>query len=317
MPVEAPDTITRAAFEDVEVRAIDEDSRSAEFVAATENGVETFFGREYLRMSGLNAERYRKNPVVLDSHNRFEASAVIGRATIKTKNRQLVATVTFAETERAETVWQLVVGRFVKALSVGFRATEVQNIDEGETSGAGANRVEGPARVVKKWELFEISVVPVPADADSVGRIAGGVNVDALADALSRRAGKRETEMPDDKKAAEVEPKAEDTPKPEERQAETTTAAPQPTDAELHRRDVMAICPRGHEQLAERCILEGKSLDETKQVLLDAMGDGTKPVGTTEPAKDDETRAENDGEDKPDDDLEKMSDGQFLRSLCG
>ena len=87
---------TRGLLEHVEVREIDIEKRTALFVAATEYGVETWSGREYLRMTGLNLDRFNLNPVVLDTHNRNEAGDIVGRAELTIKNKELLARITFA-----------------------------------------------------------------------------------------------------------------------------------------------------------------------------------------------------------------------------
>src|SRR5205823_12664238 len=60
----------------MELRSIDGGTRSAEFVASTEKPVPMGGGeREVLRMSGARLERYRRNPVLLDTHDRFDLNA--------------------------------------------------------------------------------------------------------------------------------------------------------------------------------------------------------------------------------------------------
>ena len=160
----------RALVAPCELRQLDEGNRRATFVAATENGVETFHGREHLEMGGADLGRYQANPVVLDTHNRFEAGGVVGNAKARIDGRALIAEITFAETERALEVWELVRTGFIKALSIGFIPRRVEHVEEGATARLGNQNVQGPARIVREWELFEISVVPVPADRKAVRR---------------------------------------------------------------------------------------------------------------------------------------------------
>ncbi|MCP4591818.1 MAG: hypothetical protein GY842_13865 [bacterium] len=170
MTRQSPADGCRGLLDRVQIRGIDADKRTATFVAATENGVETYYGTEHLRMAGVDLARFRRNPVVLDTHNRYEAGAVIGKAAVKIEGRNLIAKITFADTARAEEVWRLVSTGFLQALSIGFIARDVQVLDEAESAGDGAERIEGPARVVRAWELYEVSVVPVPADAEALQR---------------------------------------------------------------------------------------------------------------------------------------------------
>lgn len=169
---EDPAGLVRRDLADIAVRSIDEKKRTAEFVAATESGVRGYSGMEYLRMSGARLARFRRNPVVLDTHNRSEVGAILGSAAVRVEGRELFTTVTFAETARAETAWQLVKAGHLRAVSVGFIPNRARTVElrDGETDGEGEARITGPAKIIKEWELFEISVVPVPADAAAVAR---------------------------------------------------------------------------------------------------------------------------------------------------
>ena len=316
------DMCVRGLFDTIEVREVDNDSRTATFVAATENGVDTLMGREYLRMSGGDFGRYRRNPVVLDTHNRYEAGAVIGRARISTKNRELIAEVTFADTERAEEVWQLVRTGFLKALSIGFLPHDVQRVEEGESSGTGANRIEGPARIVKKWELYEISVVPVPADAESLRRsFLHGEEPTVLSEVRSLvRALNRVFEEISDMSKSEKEtaPAAQktktDADDAQEKETRTVVSIEE-RELEVRRRDILAIAPESMRGLAEQCILEGLSLEDARKRMLEEHAKLATPAGTqsVDVLKTGNAQDDDDGNMTVDD----VSDRDFVRSLCG
>jgi len=154
------------------LRKCDEDKRTATYTAATERAVDMGWTKEVLRMHGVRLARFRKNPVFLDSHNYDSAGAVVGSAKIKQQGRELVAEVTYANTARAEEIWQLVRDGHLRAVSIGysFDRKDVRRIAEGEFDGEGDARVEGPAEIVRKWELLELSQVSVPADEDAIRR---------------------------------------------------------------------------------------------------------------------------------------------------
>lgn len=151
--------------EELRTRAVDEKARRATFVAATEVGVRSWFGSEWLRAAGVKLERFQRNPVILDSHVRDEAGRIVGRAT-KTwvEGREVLVEVEFATTKRAEEIWDLVRTGFLRAVSVGYWPIKWTELERGQFDGEGAARVEGPGVVVTEWELLEISMVPVPAD---------------------------------------------------------------------------------------------------------------------------------------------------------
>jgi len=300
-----PEQITRGFIDGCEVRSIDEDARTATFVAATENGVDTYVGREHIKMSGMKLDRYRRNPVILDTHDRYSAGAVIGKAAVKVVNRQLEAVVTFAETARAEEVWQLVRGGFLRALSVGFMPGETQRLAEGEKAKLGDRQIDGPAIIRKTSELYEISVVPVPADADALRR-GTSVGLSQILDEAVRAfvANQGGSIMADTKpKADEVKPAETTSPaKPvEESRTSGATTEPKPmvllTEREIIARDVRAICPKGFESIAERCLVEGKSYEDSRKALLEEYTKRSAPVGTPEPTKVEKTEEKRDAKD--------------------
>ena len=62
----------------------------------------------------------------------------------------------------------LVKDGFIRGVSVGYRVNEWTLIEKGHKSEDG---IEGPAWIATRWEVFEASIVTVPADASvGVGR---------------------------------------------------------------------------------------------------------------------------------------------------
>lgn len=293
----------RGLLDQLERRAINTEERWVEFVAATENGVETWSGRQYLRISGVVLKRFKKNPVILDTHNRWEAGAVVGRGDVRAEGRELIVRVHFAETERAETIWQLVKGGFINAVSVGYipDRKNIVELTEGETDGEGDSAIKGPAVVIKRWELFEISIVPVPADAEAVRRcfLEGQTRaLDAQIEATVRRllgVRSRLTEEPEEEVTVGKE-KNQDAAAghTEERGAaaeETQVVNVEPIAEELDARraaarktEILAITPAGLEHVAHECIVQGLDVEQSRERLLAALQKSATPAGTPEPA---------------------------------
>ena len=328
---ETDEIICRGLFDTVEVRAIDEDTRTATFVAATENGVETMFGREHLRLSGMDLTRFRKNPVVLDTHNLHEAGAIIGSGVIVVAKRELSTSVKFAKTLRAEEIWQLVLQGFLRAMSVGFRALEVQMLDEGEHSGIGQNRIEGPARIIKKSELLEVSVVPVGVDADAVRRgfLEGNERelnsqIRALTGAVNQLLEPSTTEqtMPKDEKET-TKPTAAPA-KEAENTSERAAAAVEPLRPEspeeiqtrqlkARRESVMACVPESLRGFADGLLItRSLTVDDILGQVREKYAAEREAVGTTEPTEI-ENRAAG-GDDKPPK-VADIEDDVLLRSV--
>ena len=267
---------------DIEVRAIDVEKRRASFVASTERAVMTGMGPEVLRMRGARLQRYRKNPVVLDSHERYGIDAIVGRAEVRVDNatRQLLADVEFAPSPRGEAAWALVRDGFLRAVSVGYRPNgkRTRQLREGEADGEGEARVSGPALIVNEWELVELSMVPVPADEDALRR------------AFYAEGGEMQfSEIVDGGSPAAPAPAQPAAPVKDEAvvRAEAAAAAAK-ARAEEHAANAAQIRDlargAGLVDLGESCVLEGLSVEESRKRLLEAHAAKRKPLGTPEPA---------------------------------
>ena len=151
---------------------VDEEERTAEFVASSGGSVNTYAGPEVLRVKGMSLTRYRKNPVVLDCHNRASADDVIGIAAVRKSGGQLIARVQFASDEKSQRIFDKVREGILRAVSIGFTVdpSAIRELEDGEVDGDGDDKVRGPAIVINRSELHEISVVPVPADEDALRR---------------------------------------------------------------------------------------------------------------------------------------------------
>lgn len=146
----------------------DDPERPLRFIVATEgkkaDGLD-------LRMSGLNLDRFRANPVVMYGHDYWgRESLPIGRAeNIEVDGPNLLADTIFdPDDDFAQQVERKYRNGFLNAVSVGF---DVRKIDP-ETG------------VVDEWEMIEYSAVPVPLDPDAVVE-SGRQRALALASAFS------------------------------------------------------------------------------------------------------------------------------------
>lgn len=142
----------------LEMKASDED-RTVEFVASKEV---TDRDGEILKIEGINLKNYKKNPVVLWAHDR--SGLPIGKTVKFTKvGKGLNLKVKFAEPEVygfADTVFKLVKGGYINAVSIGF----MPDYDKVEYP---KNR-KGVHRIFHASELLELSIVPVPANQDAL-----------------------------------------------------------------------------------------------------------------------------------------------------
>lgn len=108
---------------------------------------------EVIKQDGWDLSNFKKNPVILASHNYHEFP--IGKATnIKVEDKRLVFKAVFSQaTQKAIEAYQLVKEGILKSFSVGFIPREY---DEKDRS------------VITKAELLEISLVAVPANPQAI-----------------------------------------------------------------------------------------------------------------------------------------------------
>lgn len=147
-----------------------EENRTVEMSFASETPCLDWWGdKEILRCNdeAMNTERFAAGVMpILFNHKR---DAVVGKPTrIWTESGRAYAEIQFAQTEEAEKIMGLVKDGFIRGVSVGYRVNEWTLIEKGHKSEDG---IEGPAWIATRWEVFEASIVTVPADASvGVGR---------------------------------------------------------------------------------------------------------------------------------------------------
>ena len=125
---------------------------------------------DVVRADGWELRPYKRNPVFLWAHDYTRTP--IGRSSwVGLDAGRLVATIEFAPTAFAREVETLYRQRFLRAVSVGFRACAF-TFRKGR-DGA----VEGVE--FTKQELLEISAVPVPANPEALARAYADGGLDA------------------------------------------------------------------------------------------------------------------------------------------
>jgi hypothetical protein len=151
-----------------------EGDRTLEFIGTTE--LEDRDG-DVMVTSGGDFTNYMKNPVFLAMHN-FE-SLPVGRTLkvipdlIGKKTSFVVKFPTIEELSSnpqtpsehalfADTVYRMYKGGYLNAVSIGFNGIEFEP--------RKANNGRPYAQLYKKYELLEISAVPIPANADALRR---------------------------------------------------------------------------------------------------------------------------------------------------
>lgn len=142
------------------IKEIDEKEHSIRFVFSTDD--EDRHG-EIVDQKGWDVNEYLKNPVVLFAHDHHQPA--VGQVTEIGLNsdNNLEGVIKFAveEYDFAKTIFNLYKGKFMRAVSAGFRNTKFEIDDEEDTF------------ILKENILFEMSVVNVPANAMALAKSSG------------------------------------------------------------------------------------------------------------------------------------------------
>lgn len=142
-------------------KAVDDARRTITFVASSD-AIDSY--GETLDQKTWKLDRYKANPVVLFAHN--DRDLPIGRAETVGLNAEgkLEIEVRFAAAEanpKAEQCFQLAKDDILNGASVGFNADKAERVTE---NGRVFKRLTG-------LDLYEISLVPVPANPETLAKM--------------------------------------------------------------------------------------------------------------------------------------------------
>jgi len=248
--------VLRRSFS-VETRAIDEENRTVELSFSSEAPVERWYGREYLlhEEGAVDLTPLVNAGSVLRNHDPDQIVAKPVRVWIDPETKKGRAIIQFGTTDLAERTFQEVREGLLRGVSVGYRIKEYRWLEEDEVW----ERFEGPGIVATRWDVLEISLVSVPADHTvGVGR--------------SAKTNEGGNAMPE-KTQEQV---------PEEREPQPST--PDPAEVLKQERErVRAIRELGRQfnldELANKLIDEGVSLEEARAKFLEELAQRKQPVG--------------------------------------
>lgn len=151
-----------------EVKSVNDDSRTVDLVFSTGAPVERmdwWTGKRYIETLSLEEgavriERLNEGGPLLDAHSAFSVGDILGSVvpgSVALMKKEARARVQFSKREAVEPIWQDVRDGIIRSVSVGYRVYKFE-----ETEGNG-NKL--PVRHAVDWEPFEVSMVPIPADA--------------------------------------------------------------------------------------------------------------------------------------------------------
>jgi hypothetical protein len=166
--IDVPPLCVRAA-----VSTVNDEARTVELIFSTGAAVERYdwgSGKRYREVLSLKPEhidlgRMNNGAPLLDAHSAWSIHDQIGVVepnSVRLTAKEARATVRFSKREAVEPIWQDVKDGVIRSVSVGYR---VHRFEE-DTPKDGSI----PTRVATRWEPFEVSLVPMPADAGAQTR---------------------------------------------------------------------------------------------------------------------------------------------------
>jgi len=251
---------------------LNDQERTVELIWTTGADVERYDwmrGERYIERLSLDPAHVRLDRLndggpLLDAHSAWSVSdqlgtVVPGSASVSKPQRQGRARVRFSKRAAVEPVWQDVRDQIVRSVSVGYRVYAVKE------TAAGKNNAL-PIREAIDWEPFEVSMVPMPADAGAHTRGEASAETNRC-----RVVTGEEKPMPDEERSETVV----ETPlaAPPEPEPEPTEPNERDEGAQAERTRVQGIlqaCRAGRlpQSFADRLISDGVTLVDAQTRVL-------------------------------------------------
>ena len=151
--------------------SLDKENRAIDVTMATETPVDVYTWEhgivsEVLLMDGAT---YADRVPLLDTHDRFTSKAVLGSvSSIRNAGSEMIGRVVFSST--AEDIMTKVEEGHLTDFSVGYRPTRSIFVPENETQVINGRAFDGPVLVTDQWQLKELSICAIGADANAKAR---------------------------------------------------------------------------------------------------------------------------------------------------
>jgi hypothetical protein len=280
--IELPALAVRA---DVEPKSLNDEARTVELIFTTGAAVlrrDWWTGQAYYEKLSLDPDHVRLKRLnagapLLDTHSGWSLASQLGvveDGTAVVNGKRGVATVRFSKRDEVQPIWQDVKDRIIRNVSVGYAVYEYD-----ETPG---KKGDYPTRTAVDWEPFEVSLVPMPADAGAqtrAGKPADSKDLKTYPCRITIRAAQSDQERT--MNPEESETIAEASPiqlEPETRAADTTVAERGDlqlgAEAERSRvQGIMAACraARMTTEFQDKLIRDGVSLVDAQTRVFDEM----------------------------------------------
>lgn len=147
--------------------SLDKDNRTVELIFSTGAGVmrTTWDGQVYkeslsMEPGDVDLTRMQNGAPLLDNHQSGDLSNVIGVVVdAEIRNGVGIATVKFADDPKSDEIFRKVSQGIIKNSSIGYKPTKMVDITRDDDTY--------PHYLVKNYEIYELSLVGIPADAQA------------------------------------------------------------------------------------------------------------------------------------------------------
>lgn len=225
--------------QDMEARAIDEDTRRIRMSISSETPVMRSFGAEVLEHSkeaiDLSFIASGRAPLLLD-HDPSAQIGVLESVELDPETRRLRAVARLGKGALAREAFDDIVDGIKSNISIGYAIDKME-------------RKDGDTYVAKSWKPLEASLVSLPADQSDIG-----IGRSAQAPRITVTSNQKEIAMSDQIDVAAIEAQA--------RKAAEKNAA-----------QIVELGQRHNQSaLAQKAIAEGRSIEEFRGELLEVVG---------------------------------------------
>lgn len=291
---QAGQTLTRALeIEQIRAEEGENEGQRIRLAFSSEVPYRRWYGDEILshREGAVDLTRIRDVGVVLFAHGQDERAGrmPIAKITDVRVDADNIgrAEIEFDESDEfAQTVLRKIRGGYIRGVSVGYRVNEWEELSKkGQVSSDGNFTAQSDdTYIAVRWEPYEISIEPIPADPTvGVGRgmennnLGGGNRMPEITNPI---AGAPQTQ-PEQNRTTETQNQQtqnqQRTTEPEGAAPQAQSSAGEGIEAERARAaDILALCSRFGIDAAEY-IRGGNTVDQVRAAILDQLAKNNQP----------------------------------------
>ncbi len=258
--------------------SVDEENRTIELVWTTGAKVlrspwwdDPYYEELAVEPEAIRMDRLNNSAPLLDTHESYRLDDQIGKVVRAwVKGGEGHAVVQFRSNQKSLDIWNDVKSGIIRNISVGYAVHEMVEHREADAKYSTFRAVD--------WEPFEISMVPIPADAKAQTRSNSKRSFSTMIRSQPMPAAVKPKEQPEDPKARDnpEEPKTRENPKPPEPsefKPDLDKVRSEAIEAERKRSsEIETLCRQAKlPDMARSLIDEGINIEEARRRVFDKM----------------------------------------------